>query len=153
MYLYFIRQKSNKPISETPIKIGITKNINRRLKELQTASPFKLEVIKSFDVSGDKKAKAIESTCHKILKRAGKHLSGEWFKEVKDITELYEKALSMVTGAYVKKLTKAQKKQLAYEKEIRANYEQKEQDALEAQSQVDREQFFLLYYHGYFSYA
>lgn len=62
-------------------KIGFTKkNPSKRLKELQTGSPFKLELISSFKSSG---ARVLENILHKKFQDKSQTLThgvkGEWF--------------------------------------------------------------------------
>jgi hypothetical protein len=59
-----------------PYKVGISKDPQRRLKNLQTGHPHKLSIhsIKETDVA---KTKLLESTIHHHLKHHRTH--GEWF--------------------------------------------------------------------------
>jgi hypothetical protein len=145
MYLYFIRQVSNKPEDKSPTKIGITKNVNRRLKQLQTGSPCPLEVLDTFYIDSDMKARAVEKACHDILKRNKKHLSGEWFIEVSNRHDLYQRALYSTMGTRVK-TTKANRK---YERELRESYRQEVALIVEAQKSIDLECLSWLSHHGY----
>lgn len=72
-YVYFIYSKEN-----NAIKIGRAKNVEKRLKSLQTAHPYQLKVIKTFSVKGGKAAKELESSLHQKFDHL--RLSGEWFK-------------------------------------------------------------------------
>lgn len=74
MYVYFIKSGFDK---KPPIKIGVAKNINRRLDSLQTANPEKLEVIASIKCSNRAEAYNIESYLHEKLKN--RRIRGEWF--------------------------------------------------------------------------
>ena len=60
-------------------KIGISNNVDKRLKQLQTGNPYKLKCIykiKSLEI----KASKIEATIHQFLKEANKkHVLNEWF--------------------------------------------------------------------------
>lgn len=64
-------------------KIGFTKNIDRRVKELQTSSAFKLEVKYTYE---SEFATKIESKIHKSYSHL--RLNGEWFKLDYDILEI-----------------------------------------------------------------
>ena len=73
-FIYIIRcEKQNL------FKIGISKNVDKRLKQLQTGNPYKLKCIykiKSLEI----KATKIEATIHQFFKEANKkHVLNEWF--------------------------------------------------------------------------
>lgn len=71
--VYFIQQDGG----DMFIKIGKTNNINRRLTELQTGSPYKLNIIVKIFAENNSHANAIEKMLHE---RLGKFKStGEWF--------------------------------------------------------------------------
>jgi hypothetical protein len=59
-----------------PVKIGFTKNPTKRLKQLQTAQPHKLQTffLKSVE---SKKAKILEGIVHTLNKH--NKINGEWF--------------------------------------------------------------------------
>ena len=64
------------------LKIGYTKNINKRLSQLQVSSPVKLEVLHLID--GDV---TIEKKLHVLFKNL--RISGEWFKFDSSILEYF----------------------------------------------------------------
>ena len=64
------------------LKIGYTKNINKRLSQLQVSSPVKLEVLHLID--GDV---TIEKKLHVLFKDL--RTSGEWFKFDSSILEYF----------------------------------------------------------------
>jgi hypothetical protein len=66
--VYFIQQGKG-----GPIKIGSAANPLQRMKTLQTGSPDKLYLLKSFKAGPD-----LESHLHKIFKKY--KLNGEWYK-------------------------------------------------------------------------
>jgi len=70
--LYFIRSESG------PIKIGISVDPQKRLKTLQTAHPFRLELLCVFAGAGKK-----EANYHSRF--AAHRLHGEWFEPHPDI--------------------------------------------------------------------
>ena len=72
-YVYLIYSESNHAI-----KIGRAKNVEERLKSLQTAHPYPLKVLKTLKVSGGKAAIDLEKQLHQRF--ADYRLSGEWFK-------------------------------------------------------------------------
>lgn len=60
-----------------PVKIGITSQVDGRLKALQTASPYPLSLVHTFTVPNKGIAREIERAFHEVQK---KHkTSGEWF--------------------------------------------------------------------------
>jgi DNA-binding XRE family transcriptional regulator len=64
------------------VKIGYTKNINKRLKQLQTSSPVKLEVLHLIDGNV-----TLEKELHLLFKDL--RTSGEWFKFDNSILEYF----------------------------------------------------------------
>lgn len=63
-------------------KIGITKNVNRRIKQLQTGCPYKLELVESYEpkvfVNKIEKMLHRSYSCYQINEDFSK-LQGEWF--------------------------------------------------------------------------
>lgn len=82
MYIYAIRE------SETGrIKLGISKNPNERLRQLQTSNSQKLELIaykKAVNRFSDEKEMQIKNNKY--------HIRGEWFKPEVDISSIYDVA-------------------------------------------------------------
>lgn len=74
MYIYMISDNKG------AVKIGITKNPTRRLKQIQTGHPNKLEIIykEEFNCTPTHIMR-IESKLHLELSRKFKKLQGEWF--------------------------------------------------------------------------
>ena len=70
------------------VKIGITNNLERRLRTLQTANPHTLEMVYKFNGTPST-IKGYESIIHKKLKSMGRHIRGEWFfihpNEIEDV--------------------------------------------------------------------
>lgn len=69
-YIYIIG--SNNP----PYKIGISKNPKKRLRNIQTGHPHKLEILELRETDS-KRTKLLESVIHKHLDRY--RMKGEWF--------------------------------------------------------------------------
>jgi hypothetical protein len=67
---YFIRSEDG------PVKIGVSKDIGKRLKTLQTASHAKLTLVGYVD-------RDVEAALHK--RQESDHISGEWFKPSKSL--------------------------------------------------------------------
>lgn len=71
--LYIIRQKNDKTI-----KIGISDDVRKRLSQLQTGNPNRLELLRTLDCGNRETALRIEQVLHK--RYASKRLQGEWFQ-------------------------------------------------------------------------
>lgn len=63
-------------------KVGLSKNIERRIKDLQTGCPLPIELVELYQVRlrGDERAYRLESLVHKSLKEY--QTIGEWFVDV-----------------------------------------------------------------------
>jgi hypothetical protein len=70
-YLYLISV-----VPDGPIKVGVSNDIKRRMSCLQASFPFKLILIKKWNVSGDALFK-VESIAH--YKLSEHRVQGEWF--------------------------------------------------------------------------
>lgn len=62
---------------EGPIKLGISRNPEARVRELQCGCPFKLELLLVTPLSSRESAAKEEVNVHDLF--AGHHLHGEWF--------------------------------------------------------------------------
>ena len=60
------------------IKVGITKDVKQRFSTLQTASPYKLQIARTFEYQCQQHARHVEVTTHSALRMKNK--SGEWFE-------------------------------------------------------------------------
>jgi predicted GIY-YIG superfamily endonuclease len=60
------------------IKIGLAKDLTKRMKALQTSSPAKLKLIQSVQVESAEEAHKLERSLHKQFREI--RLAGEWFK-------------------------------------------------------------------------
>ena len=72
-FIYFILNKEN-----NAVKIGRAKDVEKRLKSLQTANCQELTLIKTIRVNGNKEARELEKNLHQKYNHL--KLSGEWFK-------------------------------------------------------------------------
>lgn len=72
-FVYFILNEDS-----NAIKIGRAKDVQRRLKALQTSSPAHLKLIKVIQTDGAQEAHQLEQALHG--KFAGLRLAGEWFR-------------------------------------------------------------------------
>ena len=73
MNVYFIRMGK-----KGPIKIGVAKDIQRRMSELQTANPYELKLISSIPCKSENDAYRLEKKIHSIFKK--QNIRGEWFQ-------------------------------------------------------------------------
>jgi hypothetical protein len=78
MFIYLIRCSEN-----SYYKIGITKNIERRLKQIQTSSPDKVYLVEKYESNY---ATTIEKALHNFFKAY--HRNNEWFEL--SLTEEYK---------------------------------------------------------------
>lgn len=69
-------------------KIGVTDNLEKRIKQLQTGSPEEITVVNYFEYELPKQAFKIEKILHKKFKKH--QTQGEWFKGIstKDIEKV-----------------------------------------------------------------
>jgi hypothetical protein len=79
-FVYFIFNEDS-----NAIKIGLAKDVAKRLKALQTSSPARLKLIKSVQVESIKAAQGLEESLHKQFKEI--RLAGEWFKAEANLLE------------------------------------------------------------------
>ncbi len=74
MPVYFIAENENGNYDSLRIKIGLSKNISKRLSQLQTGSPYKLKLMGWIESDNDK---ALEHELHK--KYSSRNMYLEWF--------------------------------------------------------------------------
>jgi predicted GIY-YIG superfamily endonuclease len=72
-FVYFISNEDS-----NAIKIGIARNVQKRMMSLQTSSPAKLKLMKSLQVDGSEEAQKQERLLHQQFSAI--RLNGEWFK-------------------------------------------------------------------------
>lgn len=79
------------------VKIGITNCLNDRIKQLQNGCPFKLFLLRKYEVEN---ANAIEAMLHSFFFR--KRLEGEWFRldslDISYIDSALENVSEVVNG-------------------------------------------------------
>jgi predicted GIY-YIG superfamily endonuclease len=73
-YVYIVRAGKG---SRAPIKVGMTDDVNSRIKQLQTGNPLELFLVMHFECKDRTHALRLEKTIHEILQ--GQRLCGEWF--------------------------------------------------------------------------
>ena len=64
------------------VKIGISSNVERRIKQIQTGCPLHIYMVRYWSVSNRVLAKRIESELHNAL--SDRNTFGEWFKRVRE---------------------------------------------------------------------
>lgn len=76
-FVYFISNRDRKGVQ--PVKIGYSKDPEKRLKRLQTGHPNKLEVLKLLRCGCEKDGRKLEKTLHWLAMKRFQRLQGEWF--------------------------------------------------------------------------
>ena len=76
--------------STNQYKIGITKNLNKRISELQVGSPYELRLVKIWTHTRREKIEAYERVIHRYLIKEGYQIrkDSEWFRLCKPILKL-----------------------------------------------------------------
>ena len=71
-------------------KIGITKNLNKRISELQVGSPYELKLAKIWTHTRREKIEEYERVIHRYLIKEGYQIrkDSEWFRLCKPILKL-----------------------------------------------------------------
>lgn len=71
-------------------KIGITKNLNKRISELQVGSPYELKLVKIWTHTRREKIEEYERVIHRYLIKEGYQIrkDSEWFRLCKPILKL-----------------------------------------------------------------
>ena len=90
-FIYFVLNADS-----NAIKIGMAKDLDKRLKSLQTSSPTKLQLLKAVQLAGVKEAADIETLLHRRFFHL--RLTGEWFKADKELFN-YISALDSCPGS------------------------------------------------------
>lgn len=98
-YLYIISNKS----WENWVKIGVTENLNKRLQQYQTASPFRDYVIE-YSLFHPQYLEA-EKKIKEVMKHFASEIRNEWFKISTDfaISRLHEQLDAFNNGEYCDK--------------------------------------------------
>ena len=78
MYVYLI-QSGNKP--KSPIKIGMSDNPEKRIKQLQTGNPVQLRLVLSIKCKSRAGAFKLESDMHNLLHKM--NIINEWYSVVR----------------------------------------------------------------------
>jgi hypothetical protein len=76
MFLYIIAVNYDGVLC-APIKVGVTNDTQRRLREIQTANHLKLGIFSFYEFPDEETARRSESFIHSVLSNA--RLEGEWF--------------------------------------------------------------------------
>lgn len=95
VYLYMIKCNDG---FNNPVKIGIAKDVDKRLNDLQIGCPYPLTIEDIVKVGSRRQAEYFEATCHRLLTREGKYLRGEWFKGPVDLRDLYDRVSCKING-------------------------------------------------------
>ena len=80
-YVYVIECRVDESSSKNnPVKIGYTKNLKKRLAELQVGNHFPLYLLAAVAYETEEEAREKEAHYHTMFKRH--NLRGEWFKPI-----------------------------------------------------------------------
>ncbi len=85
-YVYFILNYDSKAV-----KIGIAKNVGRRMASLQTSSPSELKLIGKIRAKSVAKARELEKSLHQTFDKY--LIRGEWFKAEIDLLNYIQETL------------------------------------------------------------
>ncbi|RJQ24654.1 GIY-YIG nuclease family protein [Candidatus Parcubacteria bacterium] len=94
MAVYFIADNENPNYDNLRIKIGVSKDINARVLQLQTGSPSELKLMGWIESANDRD---LEATLHK--KYSHKHSHREWFNL--SVSDVFEELCEHSTDAYI----------------------------------------------------
>ncbi len=94
MSVYFIAENESDNYDNLRIKIGISEEVNRRLKQLQTGSPYELKLMGWIEPENDR---ALEKELHTKYSKERTH--GEWFDL--GVCEVLEELREHTTDAYI----------------------------------------------------
>lgn len=85
MYVYFVRASAPPPSVISWVKIGMSYDIDARLKDLQSACPIALELIGSIRCRTNVDSRRLESKLHETI--GWERVHGEWFVAPQNVTE------------------------------------------------------------------
>lgn len=94
MPVYFIADDENGDYDNLRIKIGHSKNIEARVAQLSTGSPFRLKLMGWIDSGNDRE---LEKSLHKKYEGSNSHL--EWF--VLSVSDILEELKINSVNAYI----------------------------------------------------
>lgn len=83
-YVYFILNYDSEAI-----KIGMAKNVERRLDNLQTSSPSTLKLLSKIQAKSVNKARELEQSLHRKFDKY--RIRGEWFKASVELLDYIDK--------------------------------------------------------------
>ena len=94
MPIYFIAENENGNYDNLRIKIGISKDVRRRLNQLQTGSPYELKLMSWLEADDDR---ALEKELHEKYSKYRTHR--EWF--ALGVCDVLEEIQSHTTSGYI----------------------------------------------------
>jgi hypothetical protein len=88
MTVYILTHEGQSHVDPMPIKIGYSKNVRRRMSQLQTGSPYKLSLMGKIRTQGRSADQILERALHE--RYASRRLDvGEWFHlEPSDVIDM-----------------------------------------------------------------
>ena len=94
MPVYFIAENENGSYGNLRVKIGISVNVQRRIRQLQTGSPYELKLMGWIEHDNDR---ALEKQLHQ--KYASVNTHREWF--VLDASDVFEELKQHSTSSFI----------------------------------------------------
>ena len=85
MYVYFIGTGITKGHQ---VKIGVAKDVEKRLKGMQTGNPHKLIILAKIPCDSRRHALHLEATLHERFKKD--RMTGEWFRGHISFNKLFD---------------------------------------------------------------
>jgi hypothetical protein len=85
-YWVYVFAKKNGTDREAPVKVGISRDVNGRMVQVQTSCPFKIGLVYVFECPSKDVAREIERCFHDTQKKDRLH--GEWFN-IEPITAIH----------------------------------------------------------------
>lgn len=78
MTVYFLTAESSPETNPMHIKVGFSRDIKRRVMQLQTGNSYSLAIMGSINTYGEQEDRVIEKSLHKLHRE--KCVRGEWFE-------------------------------------------------------------------------
>ena len=78
MTVYFLTEKGSQDVGPMRIKIGYSKDVQRRLRQMQTGNPDRLALMGEIRTRGEDQDRSLEASLHKRFSQQRLE-HGEWF--------------------------------------------------------------------------
>lgn len=94
MAVYFIAENENENYGNLRVKIGISINIHKRIRQLQTGSPYELKLMGWIEPDNDRE---LENQLHQKYATSNTHL--EWFSL--DSSDVFDELKKYSTSSFI----------------------------------------------------